>query len=56
MAVLKMLTERDSVGVLGMSSVHIPTGPSAILSGGSSFYLVPSDKHLNIKALLILPT
>jgi hypothetical protein len=56
MAVLKLLTEWGGVGVLGMSSVHIPTGPSAILSGGSTFYLVPSDKHLNIKALFILPT
>jgi hypothetical protein len=47
MAILKMLTERDGVGVLGMSSVHIPTVSSAHLPVGSTFYLVPSEKHFN---------
>jgi hypothetical protein len=47
MAVLTILTERDGVGVLGMSSVHIPTVSSALYPVGSKLYLVPSDKHLN---------
>jgi hypothetical protein len=47
MAVLTTLTERDGVNVLGMCPVHIPTGSSAHLPVGSTFYLVPSDKHLN---------
>jgi len=47
MAVQTMLTERNGVAGLGMSSFHITTGSSAVLTGGSTFYLVPSDKHLN---------
>jgi hypothetical protein len=47
MAVLTKLTERDGLGVLGMSMFHIPTGSSAVLNDVSTFYLVPSDKHLN---------
>ena len=30
-----------------MSPVNIPTGSSAVLTGVSTFYSVPSDKHLN---------
>jgi len=42
-----MFTERNGVAFLGISPVHIPTGSSALLLGGSIFYVDPSDKHLN---------